>query len=85
MFFNERFTRLHLRWVERVDFSNFGDKVRAKFDGVVIGMMRGKLVMSFLREDVCEVLTPIGYDWFDRSCCLGNLGRDGCLMDSFPI
>ena len=41
--------------------------------------------MSFLREDVCKVFTPIGYDWFDRSRCLGNLGRDSCFMDLFFI
>ena len=85
VFFNKGLACLHLHRIERVDFGNFGNEVGAKFDGVVIGTMRGELVMSFLREDVCEVFTPIGYDWFYRSRCLSNLGRDRCFMDLFSI
>ena len=64
MFFNEGFTSFHLRWVERVDFGDLGGKVRMEFDGMIIGMMGGKLVMGFLREDICEIVTPSQYDWF---------------------
>ena len=85
MLFNEGFACLHLHWVERVDFSNFGNEIGVKFNGVVIGTMRGELVVSFFREDVCKVLTPIGYDWFDRPRCLGNLGRDSRFMDLFSV
>ena len=56
-----------------------------KFDGVVIGTMRGELVMSFLGEDVCEVVTPIGYGWLNRFRGLGYLGRDSCFMDLFSV
>ena len=48
MFFNKIFASLHLHRVEQVDLCNFGDKVGVKLDGVVIGMMGRKLVMSFL-------------------------------------
>ena len=41
MFFDEIFASLYLCRVEQVDFSNFGNKVRAKFNGVIIGMMGG--------------------------------------------
>ena len=85
VFFHKGFACLHLRRVERIDFGNFGNEVGVQFDGVIIGAMRGELVMSFLGEDVCEVFAPIGYGWLDRFRCLGNLGRDGCLMDLFSI
>ena len=63
MFFNKGFTSVCLGRVEGVDLGNLGDKVGVKFNGVVIGMVQRKLVMSFLREDVSEVFTPF---WDDR-------------------
>ena len=85
MLFDEVFTGFHLCWVEGVDFGNFGDKVRAKFNGVVIGMMRGELVMGFLRKDTHKVFAPFRDDWF---CCLGslcNLGGYSGLVNQFPL
>ena len=81
MVLDEVFTSFHLCWVEGVDFGNFGNKVRVKFNGVIIGMMGRKLVMCFLREDIHEVFAPFRYDWF---CCLGSLsdlGGDGGLVN----
>ena len=85
MFFDEGFVCFHFRRIEQVDFSNLGNEIGAKFDGVVVGTMRGELVMGFLREDVCEVFTPIRYDWFNRTSSLGNLGRDSRFMDLFSV
>ena len=48
MFFNKGFAGFHLRWVERIDLGNLGGKVWAKFDGMIIGVMGGELVMGFL-------------------------------------
>ena len=48
MFSNKEFAGFHLHWVERIDLGNLGDKVQAKFNGMIIGMMRGELVMGFL-------------------------------------
>ena len=62
MFLNEVITGFHFCWVEGVDFGNFGDKVRVKFNDVVIGMMGGELVMSFLREDIHKVFAPFRYN-----------------------
>ena len=64
MFFNKGFTSHHFCQVEGVDLGNFGDKVRAEFDGIIIGVMRRELVMGFLREDISEVFAPFRYDWF---------------------
>ena len=48
MFFNKGSAGFHLRQVERIDLGNLGDKVWAKFNGMIIETMRGKLVMGFL-------------------------------------
>ena len=85
MFFNEGFTHLHLHWVERIDFGNLGDEVGAKVNGVIIGAMRGELVMGFLREDICEIFAPVRYGWFNRSCRLGNLSGDSRFIDLFSV
>ena len=63
MFFNEGFTSFHLSWVEGVDFGNLGNQVRVKFNDVIIGAMKGKLVMGLFREDICKVFTPFWDDW----------------------
>ena len=65
MFLNKGFTGFHLCQVKRIDLGNLGDKIQAKFDGIIIGMMGGKLVMGFLREDIGKVFAPFQYDWFD--------------------
>ena len=70
-------TCFHFHWIEEVDFGDSGDEVGVKFNGVVIGMMGRKLVMGFLREDICKVLAPFGYDWFCHLSGLSNLGGDG--------
>ena len=62
MFFNKGFAGFHLHWVERIDLGNLGGKVWAKFDGMIIGVMRGELVMGFLQEDICKVIAPFRYD-----------------------
>ena len=64
MFLDEGFASFHLRWVKKVDFGNFGDKVRLKFNGVIVGMVGGKLVMCLLREHICKLIAPSWYDWF---------------------
>ena len=81
MFFDEGFKCFHLCWVEQIDFGNLGDEVGMEFNGVVIGIVRGELVMGLLREDVSEIFTPISYDRFDYSGRLGYLGGDGSLVD----
>ena len=85
MFFDESFTCFHFCWVERVDLGNLRGEVRAKFDGMVVGMMGRKLIMGFLREDIHKVFTPLRYDWFHRLHSLGNLGGDGGLVNPFPL
>ena len=64
MFFNEGFTSFHFCWVERVDLGDLGGKVWMEFNGMIIEMMGRKLVVGFLREDICKVITPFWYDWF---------------------
>ena len=64
VFFDKGFTGLHFCWVEQIDFGDFGDKVWMKFNGVIIGAMRGKLVMGCLREDISKVFAPVRYNWF---------------------
>ena len=54
-----------------------------KFNGVVIRTMRRELVMGFLREDICEVFAPFGYDGITQLSSLGNLGGDGGFVDLF--
>ena len=56
-----------------------------KFNGVVIGAMRGKLIMGFLREDICKVRTPVRYGRFNCSGRLGYLGGDGSFVDQLPV
>ena len=85
VFFNEGFTRLHLRRVEQIDFGNLGNEVGAKFNGVVIGAMRRKLIMGFLRENICKVHTPVRYGRFGYSSRLGYLGGDGGFVDQLPV
>ena len=85
MFFNEIFTSLHFSQVERVDLGDFGDKVRAQFNGMVVGMMERELVMGLLREYIHEVFTPLWYDWFCQLGGLGDLGGDGGLVNPFPL
>ena len=70
MFFNEVFTGFHFCQVEGIDFGNFGDKIRVEFNSVVIGAMGRKMIMSFLRKDICEVFAPFGYE---QLYCLGSL------------
>ena len=65
MFLNKGFTGFHLCQVKRVDLGNFEDKIQVKFNGMIIGMMGGKLVMGFLREDISEVFAPFRYNQFD--------------------
>ena len=48
VFFNKGFASFHLCWVERVNFGDLGGEVRAKVDGMVIGVMERELVMGFL-------------------------------------
>ena len=83
MFFDKGFTCLHLSWIERVNFGDFGGEIWVKFDVVVIGVMRGKLIMGFLWEDICEVFTPFGYNGVNQLSGLGNLDGNGDFVDLF--
>ena len=56
MLLDEVFACFHFHWIKGVDFGNFGNEVRVKFNGVVIGMMGGKLIMGFFREDIRLIL-----------------------------
>ena len=56
-----------------------------KLNGVVIGLVGEKLVVSFLREVICEIFAPIRYSWLNYSGHLGYLGGDGGLVDLFSI
>ena len=85
VFFNKGFARFHLCWVEGIDFGDLGSEVWVEFNGVVIGTMRGELIMGFLQEDIFKVLAPVGYNWFSRLGGLSDLGGDGGLVDLFPI
>ena len=58
VFFDKVFASLYFCGVEQVDFSDFGNKVRMEFNGVVIEMVRRKLVMGFLCENVSKVFAP---------------------------
>ena len=85
MFFNKGFACLHFCWIEQVDLGNFGGEVRTKFDGMVIGVMGGKLVMGFLRENICKALAPFRYCRLNGSGGLGDLGGDGGFIDLFSF
>ena len=85
MFFNKGFASFHLCRVEGVDFGDLGGKVWAKFNGMVIRVMGGELVMSFLREDISKVIAPFLYNWFDRLSGLGNQGGNSGFVDLFPF
>ena len=85
VFFNKGLASFHLHWVERVNFGNLWGEVRAKVNGMVIGAMRRKLVMGFLREDICEVFAPFRYNGVKRQGGLGDLGGDGGFVDQFSI
>ena len=85
MFFDKGFAGFHLCQVEGVDFGDLGSKVWTKFNGMVIRVMRGELVMGFLQKDIHEVLAPFQYDWFNWLSSLGNLGRNSGLVDLFPF
>ena len=85
MFFNEVFAGLHFCWVKGVDFGDFGNKVGAEFDGVVIRTMRRKLTMGFRREDIGKVFAPFRYDQFCHLGSLCNLGGDSGLVDQFSF
>ena len=85
VFFNKGFACFQLCWIEGIDLGNLGSEIWAKFNSVVIGTMRGKLIMGFLREDILEVLAPIGYNWFGHLGGLGDLGGNGGLIDLLPI
>ena len=52
-----------------------------KFDGVIIGVVRRELVMSLLRENICEVVAPLRYDKFSQLSGLGNLGGNSGLVE----
>ena len=81
MFFDKGFTSFHLCQIEGIDFGNFGDKVRMKFNRVVIQVMGVELVMGFFREDVSEVFAPFWYNWFCYLGGLGDLSEDSGLVD----
>ena len=85
MFFNKGFACFHLHWVEGIDLGDLWSEVRAEFNGMVIGTMRGELVMGLLREDVLEVLAPVKYDRFSQLGGLNDLGGDGGFVDLFPL
>ena len=48
VFFDKGLAGFHLCWIERVNFGDFGDKVRVKVDGMVVWAMGRELVMGFL-------------------------------------
>ena len=81
MFFNEVLTGLHFCQVEAVDFCKFGNEVRVKFDGVVIGMMRRELIVGFLQKDIHKISTPFRYEWFHCLVSLHNLNGDSGLVN----
>ena len=85
VFFNKRFTGFHFCRVERVDFGDFGNKVWAKFDGMIIRAMRGELVMGFLREDISKVFAPFWYNRLNWLGGLGDLGGNSGFIDLFPF
>ena len=85
MFFYEGFTSLHLGRVKGVNLSNLWDEIGVKVDGMVIGVMRRKLVMGFLKENIHKVLTPFWDDRFHWLGTLGNLDGDSGFVDLFPV
>ena len=85
VFFHKGLACFHFCWIEGINFGDLGGEVRVKFDGVVIGTMRRELIVGFLGENICEVFAPIRYNRFSQLGGLGDLGRDGGLVDLFPI
>ena len=81
MFFNKGFTHFHLCWVERIDFGDLGDKVRMQVNSVIIGAVRGELVMGCLGEDIFKVLAPVWYNWFSQLGGLSNLDGNGGFVN----
>ena len=72
-----------LHWVERVYFSDFWDEGILEFDGMVEKVMWGKYVVGLFREDIGKGRTEVGDRdvlWF---VSLGELSRDGDLIDVF--
>ena len=55
MFFNERFTRFAFFGVEGINFGNLWDKIFLKINGMVEGLVGGKLIVSGFSEYIIEV------------------------------
>ena len=83
MFIDESITSFLLSRVERVDLGNLRNERVLEFNGVIKGLVRGKNVVSLLREDICEVSTEIEDRDFFRLVSLGKLCRDCDLVDLF--
>ena len=79
------FASLLFSRVKRVDLGNLGNEGVLEFDGVIKRPMRGKNVVSLLREDFSEVGAKVR-DWdFLEFVSLGQLGQDCDLIDLFHI
>ena len=83
VFIDESFVSLLFSRVKRVDLGNLGNEGVLEFDGVIKRPMRGKNVVSLLREDISEVGAKVR-DWdFLGFVSLGQLGQDCDLIDLF--
>ena len=83
VFINESPASFFFGGVKRVDLGNLGNEGVLEFDGVIKRPMRGKNVVSLLREDICEVSTEIEDRDFFRLVSLGKLCQDCDLVDLF--
>ena len=83
MFIDECLAGFLFCWVERVYFSDFRNEGVLEFDGMVKRAMRRKYVVGLFRKDIGKGRTEVrdgNVLWF---LSLGELGRDGDLIDVF--
>ena len=73
MFIDGSLTGFFLSRVERVNLSNLRDERVLELNGMIKGSMRGKNIISFLREDIGVVCAEIRDLDFLRLVSLGEL------------
>ena len=85
MFFDEGITSFLLSWVKGIHLGDFGNEGILEFNGVVEWTMWGKDIISLFREDVSEGRAKAGDRDVLGFLCLGELSRDGDLVDLFVL
>ena len=83
MFINGGFAGFLFCWVEQVYLSDLRNEGVLEFDGMIERAMWGKYVIGLFRKDIGKGRTEVGDRdvlWFVG---LGELSRDGDLIDVF--